>query len=292
MAEPVSTPPRTCHEASLALGARAAPEPFWAMALPRPLEVPNARYESLAPLAPMMTLALPSACLRPATRIARGVRAGRLSHWVPPLAKRTTAWPFCTAATDVGRLPGVVCVASFRWPLRSAQRLMAPPDWVTVEPSAASNQPIRPATWSGGAPGAVGPVRSSRTLPPAPGVASVQAEVLVALSVARNWTRVVPSAVTSTVSPVAGAVHVEPSSVEVRYSTVATPDSGSSAVAVTVSEAALLQAPVAPDTTTTGGVASGGSPAAAPGAARATPARTSSATRTAPRCDGRHPIPS
>ena len=43
MAEPSSVPPRTCQEASLAAGARAAPEPFWAIALPSPLEVPNAR---------------------------------------------------------------------------------------------------------------------------------------------------------------------------------------------------------------------------------------------------------
>jgi len=271
MVEPSSTPPSTCHDASLALGASAAPDPFWAIALPRPLEVPNARKESLAPLAPMMTLALPSACLRPTTRMARGVSDGRLSHCVPPLAKRTTARPFCAAATVVGRFAGVPCVASLAWPLRSAHRLIALPVAVIVDASDASSQAMIPATWSGGAPGAVGAVRSRRTLPAAPGVATVHGEVLVALSVARNCTRVVPSATTSTLSPTAGAVQVAPSSPEVRCSTVATPDSGSSAVADTVTDAALLQAPVAPDTHTSGGVTSGGSPTADPGTATTAP---------------------
>ncbi len=210
-----------------------------------------------------------------------------MSHWPPPEAKRTTARPFWTAATRVGRLPGVVWVASFRLPLRSAQRSTMPPDSVTVEPSDASNQASTPTACSGGVPGAVGAVRSMRTLPPAPGVALLHAETLLALSVARNCTSVTPSSVTATEAPTAGVLQVDPSSVEVRCSTVATPEPGSSAAAVTVTEAALLQAPVAPETTTTGGVVSGSAPEA-PGAAAVTAeiVRTRSSRRRALRIGG------
>ena len=39
--------------------------------------------------------------------LARGVSDGMVSHCVPPLAKRTTARPFWTAATVVGRSSGI-----------------------------------------------------------------------------------------------------------------------------------------------------------------------------------------
>ena len=72
-----------------------------------------------------------------------------------------------------------------------------------------------------------GEVRSSRTDPGAPADAGVQAEVLPAVSVARNATSVVPSRVTVVEVPAVVAPQVEPRSFEVRYWVPATPDAPS-----------------------------------------------------------------
>ena len=98
---------------------------------------------------------------------------------------------------------------------------------------------------------ASGPLRSMRTLPVPPLVAVLQALTFPAASVARNWTRVSPSAVTFTDDPVVGEVKAPPLK-DVRYWMLATPDDASVALAVTGTEAALVQAPVAPETETAG----------------------------------------
>ena len=65
--------------------------------------------------------------------------------------------------------------------------------------------------------GAVGAVRSICAVLPAPAAAGDQAEELPALSSARNWTRVEPSAVIPMLAPGAWAVQVTPPLVDVRY---------------------------------------------------------------------------
>jgi len=77
--------------------------------------------------------------------------------------------------------------------------------------------------------GLVGSVRSSRTVLAAVGLAGSHADALPALSTARNCTSVSPSAVTSTLVPVAGTDQLAPPSVEVRYSSCEKPDPPASA---------------------------------------------------------------
>src|SRR5215471_9312841 len=64
--------------------------------------------------------------------------------------------------------------------------------------------------------GAVGFVRSRRTVSDAPGLAGTHADVLPALSTDRNCTRVSPSALMVSALPLVGADQVVPPSVEVR----------------------------------------------------------------------------
>jgi len=90
-----------------------------------------------------------------------------------------------------------------------------------------------------------------RTLPAPPDVAVLQPLTLPAASVARNWTRVSPSDVTFTVAPVIGEVKAPPLK-DVRCWTVATPDAASAALAATLTDAAAVQAPVAPEGVTVG----------------------------------------
>ena len=65
--------------------------------------------------------------------------------------------------------------------------------------------------------GAVGAVRSRRTVLPAVGAAGNHADVKPAASTARNWTMVSPCALMATVLPVPGAPQVEPPSTDVWY---------------------------------------------------------------------------
>ncbi len=97
-----------------------------------------------------------------------------------------------------------------------------------------------------------GAVRSMRTLPSLPTVAGDQALALPAESVARNCTRVTPSALTSTDAPATGVDQLEPLSVEVRWSVAATAETASALVALTVIVAAFVQVPVAPEADTVG----------------------------------------
>src|SRR5262245_43529824 len=92
-----------------------------------------------------------------------------------------------------------------------------PPLAVTVRDASPPHAPVAPETV--GAAG--GPVRSMRTLPVPPLVAVLHPLTLPAASVARNWTRVSPSAVTFTDEPVRGEVYAPPLK-DVRYWTVET----------------------------------------------------------------------
>ena len=65
--------------------------------------------------------------------------------------------------------------------------------------------------------GAVGAVRSMRTVSPLSATAGAQFDVNPAVSTARNWTRVSPSAVIVSVAPVETVLQVVPPSVDVRY---------------------------------------------------------------------------
>ena len=65
--------------------------------------------------------------------------------------------------------------------------------------------------------GAVGSVRSSRTVPPGTLLEGYQAERLPAPSTARNWSSVSPSAVIAAGLPDEGDPQVVPPSVELRY---------------------------------------------------------------------------
>ena len=87
-----------------------------------------------------------------------------------------------------------------------------PPDAVT--PAEARLRQVSEPPATGGAPGRCG--RSSPSTP-AVGEAGAQAVVRPEASVARNWTIVVPAAVTETSVPVLTADQVLPPLVDVRY---------------------------------------------------------------------------
>ena len=65
--------------------------------------------------------------------------------------------------------------------------------------------------------GAVGSVRSRRTVPPGKLLVGYQVEMLPAPSTARNWSSVSPSAVIAAGLPDVADPQVVPPSVEVRY---------------------------------------------------------------------------
>ena len=90
--------------------------------------------------------------------------------------------------------------------------------------------------------GADGAVWSSLTVLAALGLAGAQLEVKPMPSMLRNCTRVTPSALTTTLPPLVGELHVAPLSVEVRYSCPVTPLPASlPPLPVTVTEATLCQ---------------------------------------------------
>ena len=87
------------------------------------------------------------------------------------------------------------------------------PDAVIVVDAWLSHDSDPPATV-----GALGLVRSRRTVLVAPEVVGVQEDVLPALSIERYWTSVSPSALITTEAPEVAVPQLTPASVEVRYS--------------------------------------------------------------------------
>src|SRR4051794_13959092 len=82
--------------------------------------------------------------------------------------------------------------------------------------------------------GALGALRSSRAVFSGPGAAGAHGEALPAPSSARYWTSVEPSALIVAAPPATGADHVDPASLEARYSSPAKPDPPESPTAVPV----------------------------------------------------------